>query len=105
MSEHPEFHLYLYEVPNAYPFVHSYEKVEQKLAQHESVHTTQLCFCDGNLFSKGYRIFVHPRSNEKHEITLLDCEGTNREIRPSHRLWHMIITGVFDWYKAEEEIE
>lgn len=103
MSEHPEFHLYLYEVPSAYPFVHSYEKVEKKIARHEHVHTTQLCFCDGNLFSKGYRIFVHPRAREKHEITLSDCEGTNREIRPSHRLWHMIITGVFDWYNEEEK--
>ena len=100
MCDHPEFHLYLYEVSNGYPIVHSYEKVEKKLARHEHIHTTQLYFCDGKLFSEGYRIFVHPRAREKHEITLWDCEGTDRSIRPNHRLWHMIITGVFDWYKG-----
>lgn len=48
-------------------------------------------------FDYAKRLFVHI-NDEVHEITLGDCEGTERLIREAHNLEKMLIAGEFDWF-------
>lgn len=45
----------------------------------------------------GERLFVHV-NNEVHEITLGDCEGTDKDIRVAHNLEKMLFSGKFSWF-------
>lgn len=58
------------------------------------VHTTQTHFCS---FRYGRRVFVHVNGTE-HEITIGECEGTNKEIREAHNIEKMLLAGTFDWF-------
>lgn len=61
------------------------------------IHTTQPHFLR---FRYGYRLFVHTDRNDAngHEITLGECEGTNKEIREAHNIEKMLFAGTFDWF-------
>lgn len=61
------------------------------------IHTTQmgcLAFHD-ELFENGYRIFIHD-SDGQFEIRIGQCDRTSREIRRSHNLFKMWLSGEFD---------
>ena len=60
------------------------------------VHTTQTHFCQ---FGYG-KLFVHI-NGEIHEVTKGDCEGTNRDIKASHNIEKMLLTGEFDWCRGD----
>lgn len=45
----------------------------------------------------GKRLFAHV-NGEMHEITLGECDGTNRLIKEGHNIEKMIYDGEFDWY-------
>lgn len=98
----PEYHLYLFAPPPGHGLWHAFrgastvEQVENLIAVGKDVDTLQLVTCTTDLFNKGYRIFVHPRSMDKFEITLGECERTKREIRMGHCLWRMLLTGAFE---------
>ena len=79
-------------------FIHdTYIDTELALMNHKIpvIHTTQIEFLD---FRYAKRLFVHIYG-EEHEITLGNCEGTDKEIRPAHKLSKMLINGAFDYYK------
>lgn len=57
------------------------------------VHTTQPHYCQ---FRYG-KIFVHI-GGKMHEITIGDCDGTNREMREGHNLEQMLFSGEFSWF-------
>lgn len=57
------------------------------------VHTTQPHYCQ---FRYG-KIFVHI-GGKMYEITIGDCDGTNREIREGHNLEQMLFSGEFSWF-------
>lgn len=60
----------------------------------EVVNTTQVEFLS---FKYSERLFVHVYC-KVHEITLGDCKGTTREIRPAHNLAKMLISGAFSFF-------
>ena len=62
---------------------------------YDIIRTTQIEFLS---FRYAERLFVVV-NGETHEITLGECEGTNREIRESHNLPRMLIAGHFDWFR------
>ncbi len=62
-------------------------------SEQEQIHTTQTHFCQ---FEYG-RIFVHA-DGEIHEITVGECEGTDREIKPAYNIEKMLYAGEFSWF-------
>ena len=63
-------------------------------AERYGVFTTLTHFLS---FSNAERLFVHI-NGEIHELTLWNCEGTERVIRPGHNLEKLLISGEFDWW-------
>lgn len=59
----------------------------------KEIHTTQTHFCQ---FEYG-KIFVHV-NGETHEITVGECEGTNRDIKPAYDIEKMLYAGEFSWF-------
>jgi hypothetical protein len=98
----PEYHLYLYAPESGHPLwaalkkASTVDQVDGLIESGKDVDTLQLVTCMTDLFTKGYRIFVHPRLGGVFEITLGECERTKREIRMGHCLWRMLITGAFE---------
>lgn len=93
----PEYHLYLY-IPMRSEFVMQLTvgMVDRAVSMGYDVGTIQVCTLSTSLFAKGYRIFVHDKPGSKFEITLGNCERTNREIRMGHDLEKMLLSGEFD---------
>lgn len=58
------------------------------------VHTTQTHFLNW-VYAK--KLFVHCYG-KVHEITLGNCEGTNREIKAGHNIEKMLLSGEFSWF-------
>lgn len=59
------------------------------------LHTTLTHFLS---FSYGKRLFVHTPDRKVHEITLGECEGTDKDIRVAHNIEKLLIAGEFDWF-------
>ena len=92
-----EYHLYLGEVDkNTRDIIcNSLHDIEILKKYGKTIHTEQIVSCTTKLFTEGYHIFIHPFRGEEFEITLGDCERTDREIRMGHNLYRMLINGVF----------
>ena len=61
------------------------------------IHTHNIIFANGRIIEEyGFRLFIHPAVGDMFEITFGECANTNREIKPIHCLWHMLLSGVFD---------
>jgi hypothetical protein len=55
-------------------------------------------------FDYADRLFVH--SDRKiHEITLGDCEGTEKDIKIYHNLEKMLLAGVFKWFDPDKDYD
>lgn len=94
----PEFHLHLVR-PSEHAGVSwldlTVEEVEEKLKERKDVDTNLIILCTTNLFDLGYRIFIHDKAG-MFEVTLGSCERTTREIKKSHNLPNLIISGEFE---------
>lgn len=44
------------------------------------------------------RIFIHTNKAEMHEITIGDCDGTNRQIREGYNIEKLLYSGEFNWF-------
>lgn len=103
-----EYHLYLCRVFALFDtrFCYTVDEVETAIKCGDSeIYTFQVVTCTTDLFSNGYRIFVHVTPEDSFEITLGNCERTNREIRMGHCLWKMILSGEFDSTSQGDETE
>lgn len=101
-----EYHLYLCRVFALFDirFCFTVDEVETAIKHGESeIYTFHVVTCTTDLFSNGYRIFVHVTPEDSFEITLGNCERTNREIRMGHCLWKMILSGEFDNTSQDDE--
>ena len=97
-----EYHLYLYASPIrrswCKDFCLTYDDFKKAIERgDEVINTFQIITCTTELFTLGYRIFVHDMV-DVFEITLGKCERTNREIRMGHCLYKMLLAGEFDTY-------
>jgi hypothetical protein len=80
----------------AIPVQHGYYETLKSIESEElEIYTTQMSLLHTSLFTRGYRIFIRERNDDLFEITLGDCSRTNREIRLSHNLEKMLLSGVF----------
>lgn len=97
----PEYHLYFNEEEFLKVMRHelvrfTYDAISDAIEMRENIYTNQIITCKLNLIENGYRIFIHPIAGDMFEITLGDCAGTSRELRPGHSLPNMLISGAFD---------
>lgn len=92
-----ELHVWLKNPNNGFFYASYLDTLEAISKNEKRIDTTQPHFLH---FSYGYRLFVHTDSNDLdgHEITLGECEGTNREIRVAHNIEKMLIAGEFKWF-------
>ena len=90
-----EFHLYLYD-PQYIDVHHGYYSTLWCIEEEkEKITSTQVILCTTKLFELGYKIFVHDFKGS-YEIKLGQNDCTNREIRMSHNLPNLILSGEFN---------
>ena len=99
-----EYHLYLGNVDkNTKDIIcNSIHDIEILKKYGKSIHTEQIVSCTTQLFTDGYRIFIHPFEGDEFEITLGYCKRTEREIRMGHNLFRMLINGAFGDVTGED---
>lgn len=96
-----EYHLYFNEDEFLKVMQHelvrfTHDAICNAIEMRENIYTNQIITCKLNLIEYGYRIFIHPIAGDMFEITLGECAGISRELRPAHSLPNMLITGAFD---------
>jgi hypothetical protein len=98
-----EFHLWFNAAYDLRTTIHTYGLVETAIKKGRPIiHTTQVECITMRLIEQGYRIFVHCEDYSVFEITLGDCDRTDREIRMGHKISHMLIAGGFEGVLNEE---
>lgn len=71
--------------------------IEQLNEGVEYISTHNVVFADLRIITEyGYRLFIYPQTGEPFEITLGDCENLDRELRPAHNLFRLLVSGAFD---------
>lgn len=91
-----ELHVWMSE-PD-YPIDTDYASTKASIMTGEKrIDTTQTHFLQ---FHYGYNLFVHISGDDVtgHEITLGECEGTNREIKHGYNIEKMLYAGEFNWF-------
>lgn len=87
-----EIHFYEYnDTREELDMIHSWNDTMEAIGISKvNINTTQMGLLSTDLFSLGYKIFVHESSEESYEIVLGDDNTrTNRTIRVAHNLFKM----------------
>lgn len=90
-----EFHVYLDNCEQI--ILKSYK--ETKLALENKlpiIRTYQTNFICSDVISKGYRLFIHSKI-DAFEITIGNCDRTDKYIREEHNLEKLVLSGLFNF--------
>lgn len=75
----------------------SYDGLCRLLKNKDQCREGNVIFANSRVIEKyGFRLFIHPAIGDMFEITFGRCANTDREIKPIHCLWHMLLSGEFD---------
>ncbi len=82
---------YTYEVEDTYSkYLYGYKETLEAINNNEEeIRTTQMCLLSTDLFDKGYEVWIHEFEEDIFEITLGECERTNRKLKMSHNLFKL----------------
>lgn len=89
-----EFHLYLNK-PIATGYYSYFNTLEAINDERDIIKTTQLSLLSTTLLEK-YRVFLH-KDDKQIEITLGDCQGTDRNIKVTDNLEKLVMAGEFSF--------
>lgn len=89
-----EFHVYLNKTSatDYYSYLGTLEAINDERG---IIKTTQLSLLSTTLLEK-YRVFLH-KDNKQIEITLGDCQGTDRNIKVTDNLEKLVMAGEFNF--------
>jgi hypothetical protein len=89
-----EFHVYLNRTcaSDYYSYFGTLEAIND---ERDIIKTTQLSLLSTSLLEK-YRVFLH-KDGKQIEITLGDCQGTDRNIKATDNLEKLVMAGEFNF--------
>ena len=86
-------------IPYVERILYTFHECECRMISNKAeLHTTLTRYLS---FKYGERLFVHVGS-EVHEITIGECDGTKREIKKSHNIEKLLLSGEFEWFQPND---
>lgn len=84
-------------IPGHIRYYDSWEETLEAICNKTEVHTVQMALLTTSLFGDGFRVYIHENKYDFYEVKLgSDNTRTDREIKVTHNLFRMWLSGEFD---------